>query len=169
MLVVSIIMFIVAIILFIIWYFSYYKKSKIRYEEYIKTIGEVDRYSGNQMGMDLPIVQYKVGDTIYEAIGPKFRGIIMSYGSKDKPNKRTNLTTRENLPEYLETYNYDPYASSPLYDLYNIGDIVDVYYDPNDPSKAYVQRFLRPSEWLHILLIISIIVLILGVYFLLFL
>ena len=52
---------------------------------------------------------------------------------------------------------------NPLSALYPIGSVADVYYDPNDPDLAYVQRALGVTTMDYVLLIVGAIVGIVGI------
>ena len=138
------------------------------------TIGEVIGFSAiNYAGIHIPKVKYTVNGKTYKIAGPKFRSGSMS--AKYTPNGpvptevKTNITTRENLPLNLQIKirgnSFTSSWQSPLSVLYPVGSAVDVYYNPNKPKDAYVQRFEGVSSWLAWLLgIAAIAILALSLY-----
>ncbi|MDY5271307.1 DUF3592 domain-containing protein [Tractidigestivibacter sp.] len=96
----------------------------------------------------VPRCAYEVGGRRYEVDGPLFES------GTNLPGMRCNCTSRESLPSkfrgpsiaepLLDVADADSwYRRSALYPLYPVGSEVDVYYDPADPSDAYVQRPVR--------------------------
>lgn len=167
-----------AISMMIIWYFLYVRKNKKYKRCSKKTVGKVIRYSRvRSNNISLPVVTYIVDKKEYNAIGPYFRGVVKSSFSspfnKVKTQIKSNLTTKEDLPEILKlnikNNNFVSYEVSPLLDLYPIGSKIDVYYNPLKPKESYVERFLKPSKWLNLILLFSIIFLGLSLYIIFFL
>lgn len=116
-----------------------------------KTVGKVIRYSIIYYNdVRLPVVEYFVGEHKYTVVGPKFKGIIKKFVHNPFNGKKremsNNLTTRENLPDVLRVSCYNNsvynYEVSPLVPLYPIGSEVVVYYNPNKPKDAFVQRYV---------------------------
>jgi len=96
----------------------------------------------------IPRCAYEVGGVRYEVEGPRFESGTFA------PGMRCNCTSREGLPRtfrgpaiadrLVDTRSNDGwYAMSALAALYPVGSDVDVWYDPSDPSRAYVQRPVR--------------------------
>lgn len=164
-------------ILFIIYYFVYYKKRNYSKECLIKTNGKIINYSKVLYNnISLPIVEYIVNGEKFTVVGPKFRASTFKYSTKyNKEIYISNLTDRENLPNVLKVViNPNLYVEnsissykSPLSELYPINSEVDVYYNPNNPKMAYVQRYINPSKLWNILLIIAILTFIVSMIFLL--
>lgn len=118
----------------------------------------------------LPKVEYEVDGKTYTIYGPRFSGVVTDVqlfagGQKEMV---TNLTTRENLPSVLKIQvNKNSILGifeSPLKDLYPIESNVPIYYNPNNPSQAYVQRYINqaPKFQQFILLPVATILVILG-------
>lgn len=97
-------------------------------------------------------VRYEVGGRTYEVNGPLF-----AYGSSGAFMK-SNLTTRDNLPKAIKGPIPPGYSSSHqeisgvtdvsyeqslIATLYPIGSPATVWYNPSDPSMAYVERFVK--------------------------
>lgn len=104
----------------------------------------------NYGGHIVPLCRYEVRGTLYEVAGPLFQ-----WGNVG-PHVKSNLTDREHLPTSLNALNiaYPTishatqdndylYQFSSLAALYSIGSDVDIWYDPSNPSFAYVQRPCR--------------------------
>jgi hypothetical protein len=100
-----------------------------------------------------------VGGKSYEVDGPLFESGTFA------PGMRCNCTSREDLPakfrgpaladRLVDLEDNDSwYRQSALYPLYPVGSAVDVYYDPSDPSDAYVQRPVRKGVVAHTMTLI---------------
>lgn len=160
-----------AIALLIVWYFYVYKNNKIGDKCIKSTTGEIIRYSAVLYNkVSLPVVQYEVDGKKYEVVGPKFSGCIIFKVSTPisniNSNVKSNLTTREELPNVLKLFvqrnSIASITSDPLFELYPIGSTVSVYYNPTKPKMAYVQRFLKRSKIFNLVLLLSIILFIFG-------
>lgn len=167
-------MLIFAVGMVLVWYFLSYKKRKIEVKCTEKTSGKIIRYSRMLYNnISLPVVEYSVNNVSYEVVGPKFKGSIIKTISNPFNNVKSeiesNLTTRDNLPEVLKLNIKEnaiiSITKSPLFDLYPIGSEVEVYYNPNKPKMAYVQRFVKPIWILNACLFIGILFLVLGLFF----
>lgn len=152
-----------AIILGILFYMLYFRY--IGQEERCskKTIGIVKRPSAIRYGdMPIPLVIYKVDGRDYKIAGPKFKlGVHKSFSTpfgNPVTEIDSNLTTRENLPDDLRVTSrgnsFVKIKKSPLMDLFPVGSEVDVYYNPRKPKDAYVHRYVAPSKWIGIPLIV---------------
>lgn len=113
------------------------------------TTGMIIRYSSvNYAGVHIPLVEYLVNEKRYKIAGPKFTGCVVKrvstpFNSAKAVNK-SNLTTREELPKTLRVTIYKNSVASVEYtalsDLYPVHSQVDVYYNPDKPRDAFVQR-----------------------------
>ena len=91
--------------------------------------------------------------------GPKFLSVVTTSVSTPFQNPKaryeTNLTSREELPRKLRIKVYrNSLASvevSPLAKLYPLGSLVDVWYTPDKPKEAFVQRFEGVNRLLLVL------------------
>ena len=115
-----------------------------------KTIGTVIGASPlNYAGHHTARVRYAVDGQEYTVDGPLFR-----YGNTNSLAE-SNLTDRNHLPNHLvaknivfpsiehETQSNDYlYNYSAISKLYPIGSTADVWYDPANPSNAYVERYI---------------------------
>ena len=156
------------------WYIFGYRKSNIDKKCTEKTTGKIIRYSYILYNkVSLPVVQYFVNDKSYTVVGPKFKGSVILKTSTPfnniKADIESNLTTREELPDVLKLKvkrnSYISYQTSPLLELFPIDSSVNVYYNPNNPKMAYVERFVKPTKWFIISLIFGIICLGLSLFF----
>lgn len=104
----------------------------------------------------IPRCAYEVDGKRYELDGPLFESGTYA------PGLKCNCTSRENLPKtfrgpaiadrLVDTTGADSwYKASALYPLYPIGSDVDIYYDPQNPSHAYVQRPVRKGVIAHMM------------------
>ena len=134
-----------------------------------KTTGVVVRYSNMRYnGIRLPVVQYSANNREYTVVGPKFRWIIIKKINNPLNNSKSeiisNLTTKESLPEVLKISLYNSqiinFKKLPLYELYPINSEVDVYYNPSKPKESYVDRNIKSSKLLNLILLGGIIFLI---------
>lgn len=118
-------------------------------------------YGNNQV----PRCSYVVNGYTYEVDGPLFES------GTTAPGLKCNCTSRENLPKKFKgpqiadppldmRSNDDWYKSSALYPLYPVGSPVDIYYDIDNPSHAYVQRPVR--KWKVAIMFFAIWALCLG-------
>jgi hypothetical protein len=107
----------------------------------------------------VPRCSYVVGGKSYEVDGPLFESGTFA------PGMRCNCTSREDLPakfrgpaladRLVDLEDNDSwYRQSALYPLYPVGSAVDIYYDPSDPSDAYVQRPVRKGVVAHTMTLI---------------
>ena len=160
------------IALIIIWYFAYHKKKNMNKTCSKCTIGNVIRYSSNGK-ISLPVVKYHVDGKNYKVVGPKFYGYvnvtIPSVKQGFESEVTSNLTTRENLPDTIKVCaRSNVFASktaNPLAALYPVGSDAPVYYDPSNPKRAYVQRFLAPSKFYIFVLCLGIALMGIGIVF----
>ncbi len=173
---ICIIFIVYSIILFLIYYFLYYKKRNYVKECLIKTNGKIINYSKVLYNnISLPIVEYLVNGEKFTVVGPKFTASTFKYSTKyNEEIYISNLTDRENLPKVLKVViNPNLYVEnsisshkSPLSKLYPINSEAPVYYNPNNPKMAYVQRYINPSKLWNILLVFAILIFIVCIYFL---
>lgn len=159
--------------MFIVWYFTYLKKLNKEKKCLKKITGTIIRYSNMRYnGIRLPVVEYNVDNNKYTVIGPKFRWIIMKKFNNPTINQKceitSNLTTRNSLPETLKISLYNRnivnFKTLPLYKMYPINSEVDVYYNPLKPKESYVERNIKPSKFLNLILLFGILFLIFAVY-----
>ena len=143
--------------MFITWYFIYFKKRNKEKRCLEKTTGVVVRYSNMRYnGIRLPVVQYSANNREYTVVGPKFRWIIIKKINNPLNNSKSeiisNLTTKESLPEVLKISLYNSqiinFKKLPLYD------------NPSKPKESYVDRNIKSSKLLNLILLGGIIFLI---------
>lgn len=157
----------------IIWYFTYFKKRNKEKRYLEKTTGIVIRYSNTRYnGIRLPVVQYIVDNKKYKVVGPKFRWIVVKKINNPLNNSKneiiSNLTTKKSLPEILKISLYNNqiinFKRLPLYELYPVNSEVEVYYNPSKPKESYVERNIKPSKLLNLILLGGIILMIFSLY-----
>lgn len=124
------------------------------------TTGKIVRYSSIQYsGVRIPLVEYQAGGRTYRVAGPKFLSVTVKRITTpfEDPQERmeTNLTTREALPVKLRikirSNSLIRLRQSPLTRLYPVGGTADVYYNPDRPREAFVQRHEGVCRWLVVL------------------
>lgn len=160
------------IILIIIWYLAYHRKKDIDKFCTAHATGKVIRYSNNGK-ISLPLVQYQVDGKTYKVVGPKFRGYVNvsvpSFKQGIESEVTSNITTRENLPDVIKIHRKSGVIASvyksPLVQLYPVGSDAPVYYDPDNPKIAFVQRFIAPSKFFLFALFLGIIFIPAGIGF----
>lgn len=122
-------------------------------------------------GLTLPLLEYQVNGKVYRVAGPKFRsGSVMQINTPWESSKaeiETNLTTRENLPLHLNVKirknSFVNIENSPLFQLYPVGSEADIFYNPEKPKEAFVQRYEGVSRWLRVLLVgVAVLLTIIG-------
>ena len=150
-----------AIVSAICWYVFCLSKEQQgdRCSEHVE--GKVVGVSGSRSGeIQLPLVEYSAQGAKYQITGPKFRKTSTTMVSSAPANPdatfETNLTTRENLPLELQvSMRADSIAKAviaPLADLYPVGSKADVFFNPNKPKDAFVQRAEGSTQGLSVLL-----------------
>ncbi|SFU34700.1 DUF3592 domain-containing protein [Butyrivibrio sp. INlla21] len=136
------------------------------------TEGTVIRfYSGDSIDIALPVVEYYVAGKRYKVVGPKFKGIkfkeIPDPFDKHAVSEESNLTTREDLPDVLKVTYYDHKLMNkhkdPIFELYPIGSLAPVYYNPDKPKMAYVQRCITYGAGFKIMFVSGIIMSVVGI------
>lgn len=141
-----------------------------------KTEGTVIRYSNMRYnGVSLPVVEYTVNGQNYKVVGPKFKASIKKYISTPFSNpiakQKTNLNTREDLPDVLEINtiknSFVSISTTPLKELYPIGSKANVYYDEKKPKVSYVERYAGTMLFFsfYLPMFLGICLLILSLYF----
>lgn len=121
-----------------------------------KTIGIIKRYSYVQYsGYSLPVAFYKVDDKQYKVAGPHFKWALTVKKStpfgKMKSEVKTNIEATGPLPDSIKVNisnnSAANYRISPLRERYPVGKEVEVYYNPNKPKEAYVERYVGISKF----------------------
>lgn len=157
--------------LFAILYFRYWKHASLPKRCTEKVQGKVVGYGPvANVNIHLPKVEYEVDGKTYTIDGPRFSNVVTNVKlfANGQSEMITNLTTRENLPNVLKMQvNKNSILGvfeSPLKDLYPVGSEAPVYYNPNNPSEAYVQRYINQAPKLqqYILLPVASILVLLG-------
>lgn len=143
----------------------------------VKTHGTVIRYSAVRYnGVSLPVVRYFVDGKEYTVVGPHFKAGVKKNFSAPwhdvAAEQESNISENDPLPDVIQmsqkTNSFVNVCTSPLMARYPIGASADVYYDPQKPNRAYVERYagtmLFFSFWLP--LVFAICLTVLGLYLL---
>lgn len=127
-----------------------YRKKKLPEKCSAHAEGRVIRYSSvSYGGIHIPLVEYTVGGQKYKIAGPRFSGAVVTKTSTPFHSPiaqiETNITSREELPKKLRVKirvnSLVGGYRSPLHQIFPVGSTVDVYYNPQNPKQAFVQRF----------------------------
>lgn len=159
-----ILLFLTGIILVIFAFKKYYKylvQEKVCKE---KILGVVTGYtlvsrSGGKFGVFPPIVSYTVNGKEYKVIGPEYKNYKiktiytnMSSGDDVETNQvgETLYITQRLKSVFL--------FENPMRKIYPLGMQLNVYYNPKNPSNAYVERYCNKKDSFYLILISSIII-----------
>lgn len=164
------------IAIFMVAYFVGWKSMHKKERCNKKTEGTVIRYSNIRYdGVSLPVVEYTVNGQNYNVVGPKFKASIKKNISTPFSNpiakQKTNLNTREDLPDVLKINrienNFVSITNSPLKELYPIDSKVNVYYNEKKPKDSYVERYAGTMLFFsfYLPMFLGICSLILSLYF----
>lgn len=141
---------ILAVIMWIMVYLFGSRKKKLPEKCSAHTEGRVIQYSSvSYGGIHIPLVEYTAGGNKYKIAGPKFSSAVVTKFSTPFSSRaaqiETNITSREELPKKLRVkIRVNSLAGgyiSPLRQIYPLDSTVDVYYNPQNPKEAFVQRF----------------------------
>lgn len=115
-----------------------------------RTTGTVYRYSmaGND-SFHLPVVRYEVMDKSYKVAGPEFGRVVTVTKSSPWSNNRSNYEIDEKkqiLRINRTTNSMTSVYKNPMAEMYPTGSVVTVFYDPEKPKLAYVERYCN-KKW----------------------
>ncbi|WP_426348498.1 DUF3592 domain-containing protein [Alloiococcus sp. CFN-8] len=153
-----IIFFVVGLILLLISLIFKYKDSTTIKSCNKAVKGKVVKYTTwNNNGVSFPIVEYVVNNVSYTQ--------RLKYGwiySKSSSLKNVNTDINNNVEDTnLRISRNAHIATNPLMDKFPIGSELDVYYNPENPKKSYVLRFVK-SPMIKILLLTAVIFIIVA-------
>lgn len=105
----------------------------------------------NYGGHVVPRCEYTVNGQTFHVDGPLFKSGTVA------PGLACNCVDRQNLPDYFKgpsiarvnsgmCSNDELYGMSALRTLYPVGSPVDIYYNPENPAEAYVQRPVKSNS-----------------------
>lgn len=143
------------LVLFILAYKTSYKYLVQEKRCTKSTLGKVIRTTtasrGN--GIFLPVVSYQVEGKEYKVIGPDFRSIqvIGKNGFWKDNDLFYEIDEKKQILKINCTENsLITIRKNPMSEIYPIGSSVTVYYDPNQPKLAFVERYCnkKSSFWL---------------------
>lgn len=141
----------------------------------VMTWGTVVRYSALRYnGVSLPVVAYTVNGQEYEVVGPHFKaGVIKTFSApwnKVMAEQESNIREKEPLPDVIKVNrSQNSFASvnvTPLMERYPVGSYAKVFYDPQKPRRAFVERYAGTMQFLSfwLPLVIGIFLVVLGFY-----
>ena len=91
----------------------------------------------------VPLVEYEVGGAKYKTAGPRFSASTvktLTVGDLDLLGSKTNLTEEGELPTVVHMTTDSDATEEVLAARYPAGKQVPVFYDPDCPKRAYVER-----------------------------
>lgn len=117
--------------------------------------------------IQLPKVEYTVDGEPFSIAGPRFAGATMSSLPLGK-GSATNLTVDGPLPDVVHMTRGAEATFRVMAERYPAGKEVDVYYDPKNPKRAYVERCAKTPKALSLFmpLILGIMMAAVALFFL---
>lgn len=129
------------------------RDSQLRVRCTQKAQGRVSGYSTSKQvtgSTFLPTVEYTVNGTKHTVTGPTFAAYTARGVRGDVAGPHTNIRDIADLPEELRVYSYDDAPlernGNALAEPFPVGRHVTVWYDPDDPGRAYVIRVPATSS-----------------------
>lgn len=163
---------ILAIITIDITYHFAVKCPRYRSEHFkCETLGTVERLSNIVSGnVRVPLVTYSVADKKYKIAGPRFSGYVNKYvsvGAMRIGESTSNIPLTGELPAIIHTTRDRFAAQAAINARYPVGKQVPVFYDPDCPKHAFVERDAPLPKFASAILIgTSVFLIILGAAFL---
>lgn len=121
------------------------------------TIGTVERMSNiTSNDIRVPLVSYTVDGQTYKVAGPRFAGrtdVFAEVAGRQLLSSSSNITADGELPLVVKTKGGTSSAQAAMKERYPVGKNVDVFYDPNKPKHAFVERDAPLSKTISIILI----------------
>ena len=118
--------------------------------------GTVERMS-NIYSADIrvPLVRYDVNGTEYKIAGPRFAGrtIMIKEIGGEQAQGSSNITQEGELPLVVHAKGDLSAAQKAMEERYPAGSTVTVFYDPNNPKKAFVERDAPISKRLTVIML----------------
>lgn len=114
------------------------------------TAGRVIRYSAvARNGVSLPVVEYRVDGVAHRVVGPRFTSVrtvtTSALGGPLISEVESNLVPGRPIPKELHlrirTHSNASVAPSPLEALYPVGAPARVFFNPDRPKEAFVERW----------------------------
>lgn len=142
-----------------------------------KTNGIVKKYTfssrgGENSGIRLPVVYYKVNDIEHKVIGPEYKTYITkTIKSLSITENKTFFEEKANQ-KLIVTHNVNSFNSiyrNPMRELYPIDSEIDVYYDPNNPKLSYALRYCNRKFWFWLMLSLGLVIWLIDILILLLL
>ena len=132
----------IALILLILSIILKYKDKKMLKQCIQKTKGKVIGYTlWNNNGLHFPIIEYIVNNTKYKQ-RLKYGWIINKSSSFNKVKTKVENNLKED--NLVISSNSNIYTNA-LEEHFPIGAELDVFYNPQNPKKSYVMRFVKSS------------------------
>lgn len=135
------------------------------------TTGRVIRYCAlGRNGISLPVVEYRVDGVSYRVVGPRFTSVrtvtTSAPGGPLVSEVESNLVPGRPLPRDLrlrvrKRFNAS-ITPSPLIPLYPVGAPARVFFNPDRPKEAFVERWAGGESLVLWIILPALALLILG-------
>lgn len=100
-----------------------------------KTVGEVSGYNARGNGVWWPIVEYEVNGAVY-----KSKLVYRAVAQVSGPTYKGSQITSDKFAQTLRIKRNSFFSRNPMEELFPVGSVLDVYYNPDKPKESYVQR-----------------------------
>lgn len=153
-----------------------FKRPKYRKEHFTgHTTGTVERMSNiYSCNIRVPLVSYSVEGQTYKVAGPRFAActtVFADVAGMQVLSTGSNITVDGELPTVVKMKGNAAAAQAAMESRYPVGKSVDVFYDPDKPKKAFVERDAPLSKTLSTILsavsaavsVIGLVILIIGI------
>lgn len=121
-----------------------------------ETEGIVERMSNiYSCDIQVPLVKYTVDGTDYKVVGPRFSGstvLTVNAAGAQLLKSDSNITPDGALPLVVKMKGSAAAAQAAMKERYPAGTKVCVFYDPDNPKKAFVERDAPISKTLTYIL-----------------
>ena len=155
----------------VLFNYLYIQKPRYRSEHYTATVTGTVKGRSNFISNDIfvPLVEYEVNGQTYKVAGPRFAGIVsksIDIAGMEIAKEKSNIPLTGELPLVVHTSGGISAAQAAMDERYPTGKQVTVYYDPDCPKNAFVERDAPVSRSLTSVLIgISAAIAVLGIVF----
>ena len=105
--------------------------------------------------IQVPLVRYTVNGTNYKVAGPRFAGSTVktfNVAGAQLLKSDSNITADGELPLVVKMSGSTAAAQAAMKERYPSGTVVRVYYDPDKPKNAFVERDAPVSKTLTYIL-----------------
>lgn len=133
------------------YYFSFVRPKKRREQITAHTTGRVLRMSNFYSNeVRIPLVEYEAEGKTYRICGPRFAGhstLPPERGNMNIGANNSNIPPLGELPLIVRSAGRAYNAEKDMAIRYPVGKAVDVFYDPDEPKRAFVEREAPLPVW----------------------